>query len=266
MTVIHVNMDIQLPEGFSEYEIETDRNLELNFRADKNCDVFVRIKKGNQIRLRTYAAKDVTVNYLFWNDCKQNLVVDESHEVSGNANVTVGYGEMNGASTKRNIYMVLRESGARGLLRSSTLVNCEKQYHMQVVNEAPHTYGDMKNFAVVLKEGNLMIDAIGKIVKGSYQSESHQTSRALSFEEGQRATILPELLIDEDDVQASHAMSMGTVDSDAMYYLMTRGLSMKQCTSLIAQGYLLPIVDTLQNEQLQSTLKEEMERKLIEIC
>ena len=80
------------------------------------------------------------------------------------------------------------------------------------------------------------------------------------------AVILPELLIDEDDVQASHAMSMGRVDEDALYYLMSRGLSVQQCTSLISQGYLLPITETLNNEELKNKLKEEMERKIGELC
>jgi ABC-type transport system involved in Fe-S cluster assembly, permease component len=111
-----------------------------------------------------------------------------------------------------------------------------------------------------------MIDAVGKIIKGAYRSESHQTSRALSFAEGQNATILPELLIDEDDVQASHGMSMGRVDEDALYYLMSRGLSVQQCTSLISQGYLMPITETLQNDDLKKKLKEEMERKMDELC
>ena len=111
-----------------------------------------------------------------------------------------------------------------------------------------------------------MIDAIGKVVKGARRSQSHQTSRALSFEKGVQATILPELLIDENDVNASHAMSIGRVDDDQLYYLMSRGLSVKQCTSLISTGYLMPITDTLNNEVLKEKLKEEMERKLNELC
>ena len=184
----------------------------------------------------------------------------------GEADVTVAYGEINRADTLRSVHMALREEGARGLLSSASLVDSSKTYNMNVVNYAPHTYGDMKNYAVVLGHGRLMIDAVGKIIKGAFRSESHQTSRALSFEEGQNAVILPELLIDEDDVQASHAMSMGRVDEDALYYLMSRGLSVQQCTSLISQGYLLPITETLNNEELKNKLKEEMERKIGELC
>ncbi len=266
MTPIHVDTDIQLPEGYSEYEINTDRNIELTFTAKADCDAFVRIINTGKLRIRTYAPRGVKVNYLFWNLSENTLDVDESHEVMGEADVTVAYGEINRADTLRSVHMALREEGARGLLSSASLVDSSKTYNMNVVNYAPHTYGDMKNYAVVLGHGRLMIDAVGKIIKGAFRSESHQTSRALSFEEGQNAVILPELLIDEDDVQASHAMSMGRVDEDALYYLMCRGLSVQQCTSLISQGYLLPITETLNNEELKNKLKEEMERKIGELC
>ena len=266
MTPIHVTTDIQMPAGYSEYEINTDRDIEITFTAKEDCDVFVRILNTGKMKVRTFAPKGVHVNYLFWNLSENLLDVEEMHEVMGDANVTVAYGEINRADTTRNVHMALREEGATGLLSSASLVDCAKTYNMNVVNYAPHTYGDMKNYAVVLRNGRLMIDAVGKIIKGAYRSESHQTSRALSFAEGQNATILPELLIDEDDVQASHAMSMGRVDEDALYYLMSRGLSVQQCTSLISQGYLMPITETLQNDDLKKKLKEEMERKMDELC
>jgi Fe-S cluster assembly protein SufD len=266
MTPIHVPMDIRLPEGYSEYCVESERDLELTFRAEKDCDVFIEIRSSGRLTLRTYAARGVRASYLIYNRCGSPLETEETHEVMGQADVTVAYGEINEADTKRNTYMVLREEGARGLLSSASLVHARKNYRMQVVNEKPHTYGDIQNYAVGLKGGNLLIDAVGKVIKGAHGSESHQTSRSLSFEEGQKAEILPELLIDEYDVQASHAMSIGRVDEEQLYYLMSRGLSLAQCTSLISTGYLMPITTTLDNEELQQKLKAEMEGRIQEIC
>ncbi len=266
MIPVHVNQDILLPEGYSEYEINSDRDLELTFRGSGNCNAFVRIVKCGKLRIRTFAAASSEITYLFWNNTNDVLKADESHEVMGDAKLTVAYGECNGAETYRTTYVALREEGARAEVSSASLVDTKKEYNMQVVNFAPHTYGNMRNFAVVLKTGRLMIDAIGKIVRGAYKSESHQTSRALSFEEGQTSTILPELLIDENDVQASHAMSIGRMDEDQLYYMMSRGLDLRQCTSLISTGYLMPVTEVINNEELRSNLREEMERKIGELC
>ena len=131
---------------------------------------------------------------------------------------------------------------------------------------APHTSGKIENYAVVLDGGKLFIDAVGKIVNGASGSQSHQTSRALSFADGQQTKILPKLLIDENDVQASHAMSIGQADPEQLYYMESRGLSKAQCTSLLASGYLLPIADTLNDQTLSELLREEMERKVASLC
>lgn len=266
MIPVHVSTDIALAQGYSEYEIESDRDLVLNFSALHDCNVFVRVVKAGSLRIRMFTGENAHVSILFWNTSGKELETDESYEVMRDADLTVAYGECNGASTKRNTFVALRQQGARALVSSASLVSAKKDYHIDVVNFAPHTYGDMKNYAVVLKDGTLMIDAVGKIVKGAGRSESHQTSRALSFEEGQRSTILPELLIDENDVQASHAMSIGRMDEDQLYYMMSRGLSVSQCTSLIATGYLMPITETISNEELKTALRGEMERKISEIC
>ena len=67
-------------------------------------------------------------------------------------------------------------------------------------------------------------------------------------------------------MQASHAMSIGKVNEEHLYYMMTRGLSVQECTSLISTGYLMPITETIDNEELKTTLTQELERKMAELC
>ncbi len=266
MSDIRTSQDILLHDGYNEFVIDSQRDLDLTFRATQDSDVFIRVLNSGKLRIRTFTSNDVNVSYLFWNQTNQLLEVDESHDVFGNANLTVAYGELNNSDTTRKTYVALLEEGATATVSSASLVNNKKTYNIDVVNFAPHTFGNMKNYAVVLENGKLMIDAIGKIVKGAKGSESHQTSRALSFAKGQSTTILPELLIDENDVQASHAMSIGTADEEQLYYMRSRGLTIEQCIALIATGYLMPIVDTLTNEELKTALQNEMERKIGELC
>ena len=74
-----------------------------------------------------------------------------------------------------------------------------------------------------------------------------------------------ELLIDENDVQASHATTLGRVDEDQLYYMQSRGLTQKQCTSLISTGYLMPVTRFIEDETLKTKLQEEMERKIADL-
>lgn len=266
MSALLLDTDIRLPDGLSCYEVHLDRDPLITFDASGKSTVFVAIEGSGTLHVRTFARRNAHVNYLFWNRGNGEVTIDESHEVMEDAEVTSGYSDCAGHPIKRNAYMALRGRGAKGALKSALLVQQKMDFNLQVVNFAPETDGNIENYAVVLKTGTLMIDAIGKIVKGAKRSTSHQTSRALSMEDGQRSTILPELLIDENDVQASHAMSMGRVDEEQLYYMMSRGLSSAQCTALIASGYLLPICTLVEDEKMRESLTKEMEERIATLC
>lgn len=251
--------------GFQEYEIDcTEADLHLDLK--EACELFVRITKAEKLKITAHVSEGVQASVLFWNDSNETLEAEESYEVEEIGDLTVAYGECNSASTKRKTDVQLLGRGSKAMLSSASLVDSKKEYRMNLENRGIRSIGNIRNYAVVLKNGKLMIDAIGKIDKGAKKAQSHQTSRALAFEEGQNATILPELLIDENDVQASHAMSIGKVDESHLYYMMSRGLDMKQCTMLISEGYLLPITDYISDEKLRSALKDELERKIEESC
>lgn len=262
MIEIRVNEDIRLAEGFAEYLIESDRDLDLSIFCEGHCNALFRIRRAKSLRIRGYCADQSEGSLLFWNECETPLVTDENYEVNEDSHFVVAYGECSGSAAERSTYMALRKPRAHGEFVSASLVSDKTYYRMNMVNFARSTLGEIKNYAVVLKDGTLMIDAIGKIIKGAKQSKSHQTSRALSFEDGQRSTILPELLIDENDVEASHAMSIGRVDDEQLYYMMSRGLTMPQVSALLSAGYLMPVCDVIENEDVRGVLRSELERKL----
>ncbi|MPN41600.1 hypothetical protein SDC9_189154 [bioreactor metagenome] len=74
------------------------------------------------------------------------------------------------------------------------------------------------------------------------------------------------LLIDENDVEASHATSVGQIDENQMVYLQSRGLNEKQVMGLITIGYLMPITGFIQNEELKEVLTNVIESKVTESC
>ena len=57
--------------------------------------------------------------------------------------------------------------------------------------------------------------------------------------------VVPILYIDENDVKASHAMTLGQPDADQLYYLQTRGLNLEQALGLMSIGYFLPVIEQI---------------------
>ena len=262
--LIKESCDLILNNDIKSIDIETDYDIDLNITSEDISNVFIRIVKAKNINIAAKIKNDVSI--LFWNEDINGFSSNENYEVAENVNFNLSYGECNSGTCLRNINVDLIGENAKAILSSASLVDNKKTYNMTITNKAKYSSGNINNYAVVLNNGSLVIDAIGKIEKGASKAKSHQVSRALSFESGQQATILPELLIDENDVEASHAMSIGCVDENQLYYLMSRGLSNKECLMLISSGYLLPIVDVIEDETLKLKLKDELERKIRQLC
>ncbi|MBO4359144.1 MAG: SufD family Fe-S cluster assembly protein [Erysipelotrichaceae bacterium] len=256
---------LSFSDGFSVYEIDEQGDMSFSIDSENTCNVFIRIIDASDIDIKgKFKNGDSTI--LFWNDSVSDVKVTEEYEVSEGCSLNLSYGECNSASMERKLSVDLSGNGSSSNVSTATLTGRNKKYDIEIKNEGIDTHGDMKNYAVVLEKGRLMVNAVGRIAKGAKKSTSHQVSRALSFDKGQSTTILPQLLIDENDVQASHAMSIGKVNEKQLYYLMSRGLDIKECTMLMSLGYLLPIVDQIADEELKDTMKNELERKIMEVC
>ena len=64
-----------------------------------------------------------------------------------------------------------------------------------------------------------------------------------------RSDANPILLIDENDVTAGHAASIGQVDPEDMYYLMSRGLDKATAERLVVRGFLAPLLLRFQSKK-----------------
>ena len=84
------------------------------------------------------------------------------------------------------------------------------------------------------------------------------------MDEQVRARVFPKLVIDENDVEASHAASVGQPDPEAIYYMRSRGLSLKETLQQMTLGYLLPIVDVIEDEEVKEQLAQNIYSKVMQ--
>ncbi|WP_426451934.1 Fe-S cluster assembly protein SufD [Paenibacillus sp. S-38] len=116
--------------------------------------------------------------------------------------------------------------------------------------------------AVMRDEATAIINGITKIEKGATKANGEQTEKVLMLSPKSRGDANPILLIDEDDVTAGHAASVGQVNPEQVYYLMSRGISKAEAERLIIYGFLAPVVSDIPLEQVASQLQLLVERKL----
>jgi Fe-S cluster assembly protein SufD len=138
----------------------------------------------------------------------------------------------------------------------------KQNFTTSVIHHGKHSEGYILKHGVMKESASSIFNGIGKIEHGATKSNAEQTSRVLMLSEKARGDANPILLIDEDDVTAGHAASVGRVDPLQLYYLMSRGILKVEAERLVIHGFLAPVVNELPIEGVKKQLVEIIERKV----
>lgn len=134
----------------------------------------------------------------------------------------------------------------------------------RVTNRGPYSTGLINQRGVLLENSRLIFNGIGQIVHGAHGSKADQQNRVLMMSDEAHGDANPLLLIDENDVIAAHAASVGPVDKVQMNYLMSRGIPYDQAQRLVIRGFLGAVLDAIPNKDVRRKMIDILERKLID--
>lgn len=136
----------------------------------------------------------------------------------------------------------------------------EKIYSVNFLHTQLDTYASMSNFGVTEDQSKLQFTGTGHIVKGAKNSKTHQEAKIMVFDPLCIGRADPVLKIDENEVEASHAATVGKINDEHLFYLSSRGLSKDEAKKLITLGYLKPILEFFTDEPLRVRLADSIER------
>lgn len=137
-----------------------------------------------------------------------------------------------------------------------------QNFTTEVRNWGKSSDGQILTHAVMKDSSRAIFNGIGKIEHGATKANAEQESRILMLSADARGDANPILLIEEDDVTAGHAASVGRVDELQLYYLMSRGITRANAERLVIHGFLEPVVSQLPIEGVRKQLVEVIERKV----
>ena len=75
----------------------------------------------------------------------------------------------------------------------------------------------------------------------------------------------PQLEIFADDVKCSHGSTSGSIDAEAIHYLMTRGIELRAAKKLLIKGFLNEIFENIPEEKIRTFLDKSIEVQIDEI-
>jgi Fe-S cluster assembly protein SufD len=101
------------------------------------------------------------------------------------------------------------------------------------------------NFKVVLKDQATSIyQGIIKVSHEGQKTDAFQSNKNLLLGTSAKADSIPKLEILADDVKCSHGATVGPVDREQIFYLMSRGLPAKEAEELIVGGFVRQVLES----------------------
>lgn len=155
------------------------------------------------------------------------------------------------------VHLDLVEPGASLKVRSISISSKDNVQNIDVhmIHHAPHTTAEMTNIAIAGENGVVKLNGVGEVLKGMTDSSAFQTLRGIITNDKAQIDVNPILIIDEFDIKAAgHAATVGKLEEDTLYYLMSRGLTFTEATKLIINGFLRPIIDEIDDETIKENV------------
>lgn len=103
-----------------------------------------------------------------------------------------------------------------------------------------------------------------KIEKDIAKVSAFETNRNLVLSEGASAHSVPNLEILSNDVICGHGSTVGPLEEEPLYYLMSRGLSEARAARLLVHGFFEEVINRLPHPDLAGPVRAEVNRKFVE--
>jgi Fe-S cluster assembly protein SufB len=146
------------------------------------------------------------------------------------------------------VYMM--EPGARGEILSIAFASAGQHQDAgaKLVHAAPNTTGQIISKSISKNGGRASYRGLVKVESGAKNSKCKVVCDALILDDKSQSDTYPYIEVAEQDTQIGHEASVSRIGEEQMFYLMSRGLSEAEASTMIVNGFIEPLVKELPME------------------
>jgi len=170
-----------------------------------------------------------------------------------------------GASVARvDLAAALRGPGARSDMLG-LYFGGEDQHFDHVTrqdHEVAYASSDLLYKGALDDRSRAVFRGIIKVCPGAQRTDAYQTNRNLLLSRKAEATSLPNLEIEADDVRCSHAATVGHLDEDELFYILSRGIPRREAERLVVFGFFGEVLERLPLPDVVNELRSAIEQRI----
>ena len=202
--------------------------------------VEILVKRGGRCRYTTIQN---------WSNNVFNLVTKRAMAY-GDALMEWIDGNLGSKLTMKYPAVYLMEPGARGETLSIAFAGDGQHQDAgsKMVHCAPHTSSRIVSKSISKNGGRSSYRGLVKVQDGATDCKSNVVCDALILDADSRSDTYPYIEVMEDDVAIEHEASVSKIAEEQLLYLMSRGLTEAEASSMIVTGFIEPLVKELPME------------------
>tara|TARA_Y100000590_G_scaffold367414_1_gene427456 strand:+ start:828 stop:2147 length:1320 start_codon:yes stop_codon:yes gene_type:complete len=206
-----------------------------------------------------YAGEGAQLDYVHVQNWGEHTASFSNVRAVGHRNSTVNLTEfsLGSALGKNCLDGYFPDSGSSSHMWGLTLLDGTrhidhetKQHHV-----GPHTFSDLMYKGVLRDRARSVFYGMILVEEEAHQSNSYQQNDNLLLSNESRADSIPGMEIKTYDVRCTHGATVGKIDADELFYLMSRGFTRQEAEALAVRGYVEPVLDRVPNQDIRKSLE-----------
>jgi Fe-S cluster assembly protein SufD len=127
---------------------------------------------------------------------------------------------------------------------------------------APNTTSDLLFKGALMGESRSVWQGMIYVAPGAMKTDGYQANRNLVLSSKARADSIPGLEILADDVRCTHGATVGKIDLEQVFYLLSRGIPQKEAERLVVEGFFDPIMQRIPFEGVRRRFQDAIHQKM----
>jgi Fe-S cluster assembly protein SufD len=166
--------------------------------------------------------------------------------------------------SRHNINVMMNARGAECHVDGLYMVSTGQHTDTHSLIEHAHPYCTSRQLYKGILDGKSRAVFNGKVFvrEGALQTDAQQTNRNLLLSNEARVDTKPQLEIFADDVKCAHGATVGQLEEEELFYLVSRGLKPELAQNLLTYGFAEEVINKIKIESIKAQLDEAVLNRL----
>lgn len=202
-----------------------DTNLNIYYENNENSKLDICIEVEENVNFNLFELREeeeIKVQYKYYLKANSYATINKFYDVNKVRELDIINLDGESANIEYNFKTISKDT---------------QKYDMMIYHNYKNTISNVTNKGVNIKDGNIVFNVTGIVYNKINDCVINQNNRIINLND-KKCVINPNLLIEENDVEANHSALIGKFSDDELFYLMSRGINKEQALNLLIKGFL----------------------------